>query len=231
METNVRALVVTVHVVQADGSMLRKVESETSNRAEHTPAWNLLEGEIAAGRAKVLRSSTLETRSGQRCTFQDVTECIYAEGSEYAKASGEGGAGAGEKSTAVQNVTIATGGSMPLVTSFGMRPVGFDLDLDPVIGPDGTTADLNLTLGYDHAPPTTRREPLVADDKVFRFHPPGLEFHRTKLSTAVILHAGQRRLLGIWKPTGLPEFENADVMQAAFIKVDIVEMEYGEEKK
>ncbi|QIF05168.1 hypothetical protein [Roseimicrobium sp. ORNL1] len=230
MRTNVRVLVVTVHVVQADGAVLRKVESETSNRAEHTAAWNLLESEIASGRAKVLRSSTLETRSGQRCTFQDVTECIYAEGSEYAKTSGEAGAGVGEKSGAVQNVTIATGGSMPLVTSFNMRPVGFDLDLDPVIGPDGITVDLNLTLGYDHTPPTTRREPLVADDKVFRFQPPGLEFHRTKLSTAFTMHEGQRRLLGIWKPTGLPEFENTDVMQAAFMKVDIVKLEYEGKK-
>lgn len=199
---------------------------------EHAAAWKKLEGEIAAGRAKVLRSSILETRSGQRCTFQDVTEHMFAEGSQYARASGAGEAGAGEKSTAVQNVTLATGGSMPLVTSFNMRPVGFDLELDPVIGPDGITVDLNLTLGYDHAPPTTRHEPMVADDKVFRFQPPGLEFHRTKLATAVTLHKGQRRLLGIWKPTGLPEFENADVMQAAFMKVDIVELEYeGEEKE
>jgi hypothetical protein len=39
------------------------------------------------------------------------------------------------------------------------------------------------------------------------------------------LASGTHRLLNVWKPEGTPEFEKADVLQAAFLSIDIVPVE------
>jgi hypothetical protein len=212
MATNPRVIVTTVHIVQADGAILRKLEAETATTADHTAMWENLEKEAAAGRAKVVRCAWLETRSGQRATFEGFTERIYSSGAAYEK-------GGDEK------------GSSPraLQTEFEMQPVGLRFELDPVIGPDGVTCDLNLSLEYDFAPPTARHAPLVGDDKIFRFYDSGLEFHRANVTTAITMHPARPRLLSIWKPTGAPEFEGADIMQAAFVRVDVVKIQLEEQ--
>ncbi len=41
-------------------------------------------------------------------------------------------------------------------------------------------------------------------------------FRETRVSTALTLRSGAIRLFGLWRPTGTPEFDNADILQAAF---------------
>jgi hypothetical protein len=50
-------------------------------------------------------------------------------------------------------------------------------------------------------------------------------FHMSKLSTAITMGKGMTRLLGVWKPEGKPEFDDGDILQAVFIKADIVPMD------
>jgi len=41
--------------------------------------------------------------------------------------------------------------------------------------------------------------------------------------------SGTHRLLSVWKPEGTPEFDKADVLQAAFICIDIVPVERAQQ--
>jgi hypothetical protein len=60
---------------------------------------------------------------------------------------------------------------------------------------------------------------------VLRVDAPGTDFHKAKLTTAVTLTNGMTRLLGLWKPETVPEGQPADVLQAAFVKVDLIKVE------
>jgi len=100
--------------------------------------------------------------------------------------------------------------------------VGFDLEVDPVIGPDGVTVDLSMALSYHYAAPSPHEEKAQGDAKVLLAAIPTTDLHMAKVTTATTLHSGSTRLLGIWKPEGRPEFQKGDVLQAAFLKVDVV---------
>ena len=88
-----------------------------------------------------------------------------------------------------------------------------------------------MALSYDYAPPAPRMEAPAPAEKVLRTSAPSTDFHKANISTALTLTSGMTRLLGIWKPEGAPEFENSDVMQAAFLKADIVPVDEVSVKK
>jgi hypothetical protein len=237
INTAPRVVVVTLQVVQADGATLRRLEAESATLADNTATFASLDAEIAAGRAKILRTGWLETRSGQRATFEVIDERNYVSGTEVSsggradvdtpkKQEGDGD----QKPSVVSHINVSGSGLSMLAPSLETQAVGFRFELDPVIGPDGLTLDLNYALEYDFAPPELRKEALVADDKVLRIASDGTDFRRANLTTAITLHSGMTRLIGIWKPQGKPEFENGDVMQAAFLRAEIVGIDSGEVK-
>jgi beta-lactamase regulating signal transducer with metallopeptidase domain len=82
---------------------------------------------IASQVEAVVRMPSVTTRSGQRATLEVVREFIYP--TEYEK---EKPAKEGDKA-----------GYAPV--AFEAKPLGFRLEMEPVIGPDGYTIDLNLT--------------------------------------------------------------------------------------
>ena len=103
-----------------------------------------------------------------------------------------------------------------------MRPVGSRLEIDPVLGPDGHTMDLNLAPEYQHALPALPSFDVSAPASTYNVQSLRPVFHVSKLSTAITMSSGMTRLLGVWKPEGTPEFDKGDILQAAFIKADVV---------
>lgn len=102
----------------------------------------------------LMSAPSVTTRSGQRATVEVIREFIYP--TEFdppqipqtvGATSGIGGGGLGEASTFPVTPTTPT--------AFEMRPVGVRMEVDPVIGPDGYTIDLNL------APEVTEFEGFV----------------------------------------------------------------------
>jgi len=57
---------------------------------------------------------------------------------------------------------------------------------------------------------------------VVRIGAPAVEFHQASIDTNTELTSGMVRLLGTWKPEGTPELEKGDLLQAAFLRMDVV---------
>jgi hypothetical protein len=97
--------------------------------------------------------------------------------------------------------------------------------VDPVILPDARTIDVSLTLEHHFAPATLSAAPDGAASQGKLVELPGAEFHFAKVACDITLQSGTTKLLAVWKPNGAPEFEVKDVLQAAFLRVDLVPAE------
>ncbi len=91
----------------------------------------------------LMTAPSVTTRSGQRANIEVVREFIYP--TEFNPPQiptnvGGGGGGGGLGTTTITNIPVTP--TTP--TAFTMRPVGVRMEVDPVIGPDGFTIDLNL---------------------------------------------------------------------------------------
>ena len=190
----------TTHILQAEGSVMRQLLKETNGIADHTEVWKKAEQLVAQGEATVLSTERLESRSGQRCTIEAVEEHRFINGFTKDE-KGQWNVG------------------------FEMRPVGTRLEIDPVVGPDGYTIDLNLAPEYHHAPPTLPGADASAPAGTYNVQSLLPIFHMSKLSTSITMGSGMTRLLGVWKPEGKPEFDDGDILQAVFIKADIVHID------
>jgi hypothetical protein len=203
---------IAVELVQADGALLRRLGGEMSSLADHTAALKTLEESAAQGSATILRTAWLETRSGQRATFEAITEYMEPGPPTLFRAAKEG-----DKDVSAPSSNLSV--------EHETRTVGLRFELDPVIGPDGRTIDVNFALSYDTAPPAPRPEPAGGGEKVLRAGSTTTDFRRIEVTSALTLTSGATRLLGIWKPAGNAELENADILQAAFMKVDLIKVE------
>ncbi len=93
----------------------------------------------------LMTAPSVTTRSGQRANIEVVREFIYP--TEFTPpqiptnvGGGGGGGGGGIGGTTTINIPVTP--TSP--AAFTMRPVGVRMEVDPVIGPDGFTIDLNL---------------------------------------------------------------------------------------
>ena len=179
---------------------MRQLVQETTGIADHTEVWKKAEALVAQGKATILSTQHVETRSGQRCSIEAVEEHSYV--TKFAK--NEAG---------------------HMTATYEMRPVGTRIEIDPIIGPDGYTIEMNLAPEYHHAPPTPPKAPQQPAGNAFQVQTSVPVFHASKLSTAITIGNGMTRLLGVWKPEGTPEFDKGDILQAAFIKADVVRIE------
>ena len=91
----------------------------------------------------LMSAPSVTTRSGQRATIEVIREFIYPTEFDPPQIPQTVGAsatigGVGQSQASGFPVTPTT------PTAFEMRPVGVRMEVDPVIGPDGYTIDLNL---------------------------------------------------------------------------------------
>ncbi len=93
----------------------------------------------------LMSAPSVTTRSGQRASIEVVREFIYP--TEFSppqipqtQAGGQGGQG--QNNGGGQAAAPVAAPSNP--SAFTMRPVGVKMEVEPVIGPDGYTIDLNL---------------------------------------------------------------------------------------
>jgi hypothetical protein len=232
----------TLHIVQADAKTLQEIAEQSRHIADHSVAWKTLEDAVAQGHAKILDSSWMETRSGQRASIESGTEYITlgppsVETSEPKKTSAPAPAANNNKdANGKANVNANTPPSAPesvvltLSAEPVMTPVGTKWEIDPVIDPDGETVDVSISLDYHYAPPSFRYDTTPGGEKVLRANAAATDFHKVDLGTSITLSSGMMRLLGVWKPEGAPEFEKGDVLQAAFLQINVVPLEEPEKK-
>ena len=141
-------------------------------------------------KAHVASSVTVTTKSGQRATADSSQELTYPTEFEPAK-------GRAQKSPPVP--AQITGSDIPTPTAFEMRAVGTKLEVEPTIGPDGKTIDLNI------APELTSKVGETVQQEI----PDGTQtlatikqpvFHTAKTTTSIVLIDGGSALAAILIP-------------------------------
>jgi len=166
---------------------------------DHSAAVKSLATMVERGEATLVVTAPVLARSGQRAKVQQMEEVIYHTEIYWDR----------ESDTVIPD-------------AFETRNVGTELEVDPVLGPDDFTIDLNFALEHHTAPPTMRPVRVTSPksgQKVVTEFP---AFHCKKVITQVTMADGTVKLVGAWRPTGKPEFEQSDVMQIAFLRADVV---------
>ncbi len=198
-------LVFQLHIVQADAKELRDVVKYSQTHADLTNEWKRLRGLPNKNQTRILHSARLETRSGQRASI--------AAGAQHEHANG---------------FKIDAQGRIEWKRE--TTQTGLQFEIEPVIGPDGTTVDINFDLTYHYAPPTERMALAGEAGPFGKIEVPVTDYHRAKVQTAMTFVDGMTRLIGVWRPEGVAELDKQDVLQAAFLEVKCVKLMPAENK-
>ncbi|EDY16734.1 hypothetical protein CfE428DRAFT_5697 [Chthoniobacter flavus Ellin428] len=156
-------------------------------------AFSQIQKMIAEDKATLLGWPEVVTKSGQRAVTEDIQEVRYA--SEYgprppAASASHGGP---EKPAPPEPPQLSAGGA-PVPTGFETRNTGATLEVEPVIGPDGKTIDLNIVPQYVRLLDTV----AVASGRDANGHDWEIKqprFYTAKTTTSLTVTTGKRVLL------------------------------------
>jgi hypothetical protein len=224
-----KLVVLSLHIAQADAGLIRKLERETRRLPDHVSAWRSIEEAVAQGSAKVLRSALITTKSGQQSGYESIIQFVTNTGVSYSNSNSsadtaESKKEAGAPSAVAKASVVSQSGNSWLTTSGEIQKVGFDFEIEPTVGADSKTIDLNLASTYDFAPPTQSVSTEPVPEGTRRIAAPSVEFHESEVKLSTTLLSGSTRMISVWKPSGTPELDG-DVLQALFIRADIVPVE------
>lgn len=189
-------LTFTLHLFEAPGPLLRRLLAERGAIQDHRPMLEALRAAADVKQARNLSTLRLETKSGQRANASD-----------------------GIEKPSISEVGIGDDGQ-PFI-NHEMRTLGPGMEVDPVIGPDGWTIDVNASLRTTTAAPEDYTLRYTDPPTGHEITIPQFRFHSMETTTAVTLQDGNVKLLSVWKPTG-PAFDGQDVLQCALIEAHIV---------
>jgi len=183
---------IRVEIYELSMTHAQELLESCEGQSDHTAERNAVRQLVKEGGAKLIALPSVISRSGQRSKIVDAYEIPYLEQVGIKSENGE------EK---------------PKQESmFGSRPVGTILEVDPVLGADNWTIDLNFTLEHHTAPPEH-----ISVSK-------GIEmpvFHSKEITTQLSLLKGSYILVGSWKPTGKQEYDKNDLMQVVFLTANV----------
>lgn len=203
-------LQIRAHIVEADSALVRKIARSSLSVTDHREAWQTFQAEIAAGRGRVVSVAAIETRSGQRSQVQS--------GSFYAWATSNLAPQISESKTEKTVTAIAALPVAELRADIERIPLGLQFEIDPVLGADGFTIDLNASIQRQSQPPTEHfaaAEPQTVDA-------PSVDFHPQVLTTAFTTADKLWRMIGTWQPVGADGKLDPAVMQAIFIQAVVL---------
>lgn len=174
-------------------------------------------GQLIANKAegvRMINSTEVLARSGQRAKIESIAEFIYP--TEYDPALVEKSVGENKN-----RVAELYGNRLPTPTSFETRNVGATLEVDPVIGGDDRTIDLNLAPEVVYVGGETEWGDYESDDGELTVKMP--MFYTMKVTTQVTMRASEYVMIGVNSPmnveTGMPDFEKK---VAVFVKADLL---------
>ncbi len=159
-------------------------------------------------RGAILETSVITARSGQRAKTESGDEYIYP--TEISPPSMPSTLTLGEKAQLPD--------SGPYPSAFETRNLGITLEVDPVIGADETTIDLNLSPEIINANGHTD---WFSEDTPEAMKVSMPIFHRMKITTQVTLLDGRYVLAGSCRPMPDEKSKRDDPMVLLFIRADI----------
>lgn len=203
-----------LHVVEVGSSVMEKVMQQSLGVTDHQVAWETLQTEIKDGRGRLLESAAMETKSGQRGAVES--------GRNYAWAKTKGNVPEGKPDK--EAVAMVGEGAAELVATVERELLGLRWEIDPVLGADGDTIDLNLSVRRHSREPTERFEAPVAQEGVLSVDAPAVDFHPLELATGFTTQDGMWRMIGTWQPMGPDGKLNPEVMQAVFVRAVVLQV-------
>ncbi len=192
-----KSLAFTLHLFQADGDLIRDLLAGEAQGSDRGPLKPLLEG-VGAGTVMPVSTLRLITEGGQQAAVQQVQEHLHTTAG-----------------------TIGT--DDPSQARSEKRLVGTQLDLEPVLGPDSFTIDVNLSPEHHTSAPLQREETLLpAASGKSEKNLSWTDFQAETIQTALTLTSGTPRILAVWKPSGKPEFETQDILHIAILEAEVI---------
>lgn len=176
---------------------------------------------LASGKARLERLTVLRTTSGQRAVAESINELRY--GAEFRVRETPNATTAAEKSDKPASEAVPTAKAVEkpvLPITYETRNVGDTLEVEPVLGPDEITIDLNLV------PQSVRYVGDHADAGLYPAKTP--IFETSKITTSVMVRDGQPYFLGTLNPpfaNGLAREQKEQRVWLDFITVNVVPLE------
>ncbi|MDF1851452.1 MAG: hypothetical protein P1U85_11505 [Verrucomicrobiales bacterium] len=216
-----KAVAITMHIVEGPGDLIREAEANTRGVIDHKAEWARIQ-EIED--FSIVTTNWIEARSGQRAKVEANQSFSFpASAYAFAKAS-KTEKKEGEKNENDAKVTSNLAGDYETIL------IGTTFEVDPVLGADERTIDLNLSVEHHYAPPTTAGTAVRGENQL-GLEGPTTTFHKATVTTQITTLSGMIRMLGIWEPKGTEKFDNGDILQAVFLKAEIVSLNReGEEE-
>jgi len=181
---------VRVEIYELPATLAMEAIESAAPEGRHNAERNAISKAVGLGPIRLVNTISVMVRSGQRAKVEDVIEF-------YVKLSPN--ESPNEKQTNGDDQARE------------VRQVGTIIEVDPVIGADNTTIDLNLSLEHHTAPPET-----ISVNGL-----PVLAFHSKKATANFVLLSGSYTLLASWRPTGKPEYGENDLMHVVFVTANI----------
>ena len=212
---------VTVEIIEADASLLRRLTREAEALPDHSAAQKSLEAEIAAGRAKLVRTVWMETKGGVPAKWENViqTQAVPKLGlpaeAPSEKTKKEGGPVATENA--------ANRHQAPLHVFADDEAIGCQVEIDPVIEIKGNM-ELNIQVKADTASDGTLAAASAPEPGIQRLASVNPVRRGMEFTTAITLRSGIPRLLSVYQPTKL-EGQSPDVLHAVMVRGDITSLE------
>ncbi len=147
-------------------------------------------GLIADGKARQERLAIIRTKSGQRAVTESISEFRYPTEWTDSNAPDESEKKTDKGAIQVNKISLkdpAPGGTI-YASAFETRNTGETVEVEPVIGPDGKTIDLNVVPQWVH---------YIGDRVWDRGHPQEQPLFETqKITTSLSMEAGKPLFLG-----------------------------------
>ncbi len=182
----------TVEIFEADASAVREAMKKAV-KADHRPVWEALDALVTASKAVVITSQRLETKGGTRATVESGEERFYTSEMTF-----------DEKNRST--------------TAMEARRAGTIFEIEPTIGPDGVTMEINVSLEHHHGQPVDRWD-IINTSGEKSVESPLVDFQVAHPVTGFTMLSGMTKTLGIWQPASSPKGEK---LQIAFLTAHIV---------
>lgn len=183
-----RFLHILVEYIEVEGALYHEWMFDNRITGSGTPLRKQVQAWVKEGKGTILESLMINARSGQRAKTQGIEELIYPTEPGVPEVPNEVTL-EGEEKAPVMAAASAS--------AFETRYLGATLEVDPVLGIDNVTVDLNL------GPELVRRNGLTHWPPEGDF--PNLtismpQFHKMKVTTQATIHHGEYSLLGTCRP-------------------------------
>jgi hypothetical protein len=184
----------TAQVFQGPGPLLRQLTAQAAGKCDHRSELDALLAAVKAGTVQPLSTARIETKFGTQATATQA-----------------------HTHTNLNEVKVNDKNETEIVQD--TRQVGLTLSIEPAGRSDGLAIESTLKLEFHPAEPLEHREHVI-DSQGHQLELPLTDYQVVHLTTSTLIPSGAARLVGLWKPTGKPEFEQEDILQMLIITCD-----------